>query len=115
MDFGRGALIAIIIIGSLLLVVFFFRVFDYQGDIIRLNREFLTLEDRMSVKAGNWVHYLETRVNRVAQSQDEYQASTSKRIDLLDERIRKLEKRVQEQEEIISSLKKRTPIESPKY
>ena len=82
---------------------------------MRLNREMLTLEDRVSLKAGNWIHYLESRVNRVAQSQDEYQASTSKRIDLLDERIRKLEKRVKEQEEIISSLKKRTVIESPTY
>ena len=115
MNFGRGALITIIILGSLLLIVFFARTFDYQGDIMRLNREMLTLEDRVSLKAGNWIHYLESRVNRVAQSQDEYQASTSKRIDLLDERIRKLEKRVKEQEEIISSLKKRTVIESPTY
>lgn len=115
MNYGRGALIFTILIGSLCLVMFFIRTFDYQGDIIRLNREMLTLEDRVSLKAGTWVHYLESRVNRVAQSQDEYQSSTSKRIDLLDERIRGLEKRVKDQEEIISSLQKRTVVESPKY
>jgi predicted RNase H-like nuclease (RuvC/YqgF family) len=110
MIYGRGALIVIIMIGALFLGTLFFRVFDYQADITRIKKEFLTLEDRVGVKAGNWVHYLETRVNRVAQTQDEYQASTSRRIDLLEERIRRLEKEIKEKDDDIKSLKKRVEI-----
>jgi len=113
MTFGRGALIVAVIIGFLFLGIFLFRASDYQSDILRLNREYLVIEERMSTKAGNWINYLESRVNRVAQSQDEYQASTSSRIDFLEERIKRLEATVQKQEEQISSLNKRVN-QSPK-
>lgn len=113
MSNGRGALITLVLIGFLFLGMFFFRSFDYQADITRINKEFLTLEDRLTVKLGNSINYLESRVNRLAKTQDEYQASTSRRVDLLEERIRKLEAKVKEQEEDISSLKQRA-TQSPK-
>jgi hypothetical protein len=39
----------------------------------------------------NWTNYLEKRVNGLAQSQDEYQISTSRRMEILEERIKRLE------------------------
>lgn len=107
MIYGRGALIAVIIVGALFLGLFFFRAFDYQADITNIKREFITLEERMGTKAGNWTQHLESRVNRVAQTQDEYQASTSKRMDILEERLQKLEKDVKKKEDELTSLNKK--------
>lgn len=104
---GRGALIVVIAVVTLFLGLFFFRAFDYQADITNVRKEFMSLEERMGMKAGNLTHHLESRVNRVAQTQDEYQASTSRRIDNLEDRIRKLEKDLQQKEDELSSLQKK--------
>lgn len=107
MIYGRGALIVVIVVCSLFLGMFFFGAFDYQADIRNLRRDLTTLEAQLGVKSGNWVHYLETRINRVAQTQDEYQTSTTKRVDLLEERIRKLERELEEKEVRTLTLEKK--------
>lgn len=99
MPIRRGLRIGVIIASTLFLYFLFFRTYDYHVEILRLNKEMISLEERMSVKAGNWVQYAESRVNRLAQTQDEYQWSTSKRIDYLSDRITKLEKRIRELEQ----------------
>jgi len=101
----RGILVGIIVAAVLLLIVLFVRTYNYHEEIIRLNKEMIYLEDRTRTNANNWIHHLESRINRVAQSQDEYQWSTSKRIDYLSDRITKLETRVKELERTIKKEK----------
>src|SRR5690606_4227787 len=108
MAIRRGILIGVIIASALFFGILFFRTYDYHEEILRLNKDMITLEERMSFKAGNWVQYLESRVNRVAQSQDEYQWSTSKRIDYLSDRITKLENRIKDLERTIKEEKGRS-------
>lgn len=112
MDFKRGIFGGIILSAIIsLLILFSYTSFSYLSDVRRLDRDMITLEERMSVKSGNWVHYLEGRVNGLAQRQDEYQTSTSKRIDYLQERINKLETQIESQQKQIRDLQTREKID----
>lgn len=83
----KGLIITLTIIASLSLFTLYSKTYVYQEEILRLSREFISLEDKMKSKGNNWTNYLEKRVNGLAQRQDEYQYSTSERIRILEERV----------------------------
>lgn len=85
----KGLIITLAIVASLSLVTLFSKTFMYQDEILRLSADFITLEEKMQVKAGNWTHYLEKRINGLAQRQDEFQYSTSERMRILEDRMNK--------------------------
>lgn len=64
--------------------------YDY---VLKTARDIPYLERTMDIKDNLVRDYLENRLNRVAQTQDEYQYSTSKTIKILEERIKKLEQK----------------------
>lgn len=84
----RGLIFVLLFFVTLSFLLLFFRTYSYHDEIIRLNRDIASIEDKMQIKAGNWTHYLEQRMNRMAQSQDEYQYSTSERIRIIEESLK---------------------------
>lgn len=62
---------------------------SYQYDSIMVSAKDLpSMEKIVDAKINVASTYLERRINRVAQTQDEYQYSTSRRIDILEERLK---------------------------
>lgn len=87
----RGIIVTIAITTVLSIISIKTGVFNPENDIIRLNKDMASLESKMKVHAGNWIHYLETRFNSLSLRQDEYQNSSTLRDDRQDERIKRLE------------------------
>ena len=83
-------IVAIIFVLAILLVKI---SYDYEH-ITRYAKDIPYIERTMDVKDNLIRDYLETRMNRVAQTQDEYQYSTSRKIQILEERIKKLENKM---------------------
>lgn len=81
------ALIAIIIC----LMFYLKTLYDYEY-IVRVSKDIPYLERSVDMKDSILRDYMESKINRVAQSQDEYKYSTSKRIDILEKKIKRLEK-----------------------
>lgn len=89
----RGVLIVLIIVASLLMILLLIEVKWYKSEVMRVDSHLSSLDKQLDHKMFNWTDYLEKRVNRLAQSQDEYQLSTSRRIEILEEKIKRLEKK----------------------
>lgn len=87
----RGIIVTIAIAAVLSMISVKTGVFESQNDVVRLNKDMASLESKMKVHAGNWIHYLETRFNGLSLRQDEYQNSSTLRDDRQDERIKRLE------------------------
>lgn len=88
MEKRRGLIFALLFFLILSFLLLFFKTYSYHDEILRLNRDIVAIEDKMQIKTGNWTYYLEQRMNRVAQSQDEYQYSTSERIRILEQSLK---------------------------
>lgn len=80
-------------IASLLMVLLLLDVRWYKSEIHRINIHMSSLDKEFDHRLFNWSSYLEKRLNRLAQSQDEYQISTHRKIEILEERIKRLEKK----------------------
>ena len=89
MKIKKCTLILVAVSVCILLSIKVLYSYDY---ILRTAKDIPYIERTMDVKDNLIRDYLESRINRVAQTQDEYQYSTSRRIQLLEERIKKLEK-----------------------
>ena len=78
-----------ILIGILfVLVTYFFATsvsMDHDLKVIRL--EMKTLREDIRASNSNTINYLENRINRLAQSQDEYQVSSSSRMNVLENKL----------------------------
>lgn len=61
---------------------------DYQTALQDLQR------DMIKTNQSNFV-YLESKANRIAENQDSYQINTTRRIDVLEQRMESLDKRTQ--------------------
>jgi hypothetical protein len=87
----RGVCILLICIASLLMFLLIIEIRWYKKDFYRIDSQIVELDKQFNHKMFNWTNYLEKRVNGLAQSQDEYQISTSRRMEILEERIKRLE------------------------
>lgn len=81
----------IVCIASLMMVLLLLDIRWYKNEIYRMNTHMSSLDKEFDHKLFNWSDYLEKRLNRLAQTQDEYQISTSRRMEILEERIKRLE------------------------
>lgn len=84
--------IAVLCIASLLMVLLLIEVRMYRNEISRIESHIMEIDHQTDRRLFNWSDFLEKRVNRVAQTQDEYQVSTSRKIDILEERIDKIDR-----------------------
>jgi hypothetical protein len=77
----------------LLILVLIFIVYKFSSattrdtDVERIRQEIVELKKEMGIQNLNSIRYLETRINRLAQTQDEYQSSTFGKISVLENRI----------------------------
>ena len=85
--------IAVLCIASLLMVLLLIEVRLYKNEISRIESHITEIDHQTDRRLFNWSDFLEKRVNRASQTQDEYQVSTSRKIDILEERIDKLERK----------------------
>ena len=92
MDKWRGLSIAVLCIASLLMVLLLIEVRWYKNDLSRIETHISEIDHTTDRRLFNWSDFLERRVNRLAQTQDEYQVGVSKKIDILEKRIEKLER-----------------------
>lgn len=82
----------ILIISVGICIILLIKVLYSYDYIMRTAKDIPYIERTMDVKDNLIRDYLENRLNRVAQTQDEYQYSTSRKIQILEERIKRLEK-----------------------
>lgn len=74
-------------------VLFVFFFYNYNTSTIKnsdsmiLRKEIETMKEEIDKRNINSINYLESRINRVAQSQDEYQISTTAKIDVLENKL----------------------------
>lgn len=92
MDWWRGLSVAILCIASLLMVLLLIEVRWYKNDLSRMETHISEIDHSTDRRLFNWSEFLEKRVNRLAQTQDEYEVGISKRIDILEKRLEKIEK-----------------------
>lgn len=84
----------ILIISVGICIILLIKVLYSYDYVMRTAKDIPYMERTMDVKDNLIRDYLETRMNRVAQTQDEYQYSTSRKIQILEERIKKLENKM---------------------
>lgn len=82
----------ILIISVGICIILLIKVLYSYDYVMRTAKDIPYIERTMDVKDNLIRDYLENRLNRVAQTQDEYQYSTSRKIQILEERIKRLEK-----------------------
>ena len=92
MDKWRGLSISVLCIASLLMVLLLIEVRWYRNDLSRIETHISEIDHTTDRRLFNWSDFLERRVNRLAQTQDEYQVGISKKIDILEKRIEKIER-----------------------
>lgn len=103
-----GLLTGTIYASALSVIVFFLYTSDvYLAASRRIDTELMAVDRQNRLKVDNWVYYLESRINSDAKKVDGYQISVLKRMDHLDNRVKELEIKIKEQEEIIKSLSKK--------
>jgi len=84
----------ILIISVGICIILLIKVLYSYDYVMRTAKDIPYMERTMDVKDNLIRDYLETRMNRVAQTQDEYQYSTSRKIQILEEKIKKLENKM---------------------
>lgn len=89
----RGILVILISIASLLLVLLLLEIRFYKAEIQRLSTSVSMVDKEIDRKMFGSVEYLERRINRLAQTQDEYQIGMSRKMDILEKKLDRLEKR----------------------
>lgn len=87
----KNIITTIIIVMVSVSILLYVKVFDFQRDYLDLTQQVTQITVEMNKHFQNMQWYLEGRVNRLAQTQDEYQISTSRRLDTLEQRLKKLE------------------------
>src|SRR5690606_39371367 len=84
----------ILIISVGICIILLIKVLYSYDYVMRTAKDIPYMERTMDVKDNLIRDYLETRMNRVAQTQAEYQYSTSRKIQILEEKIKKLENKM---------------------
>lgn len=92
MDKWRGLSVSVLCIASLLMVLLLIEVRWYKSDLSRLETHISEIDHATDRRLFNWSDFLEKRVNRLAQTQDEYEVGISRRIDILEKRLERLER-----------------------
>ena len=82
--------IVLLVAVSLCILLLVKVLYGYDA-ILRYSKDIPYIERSIETQVDIMRDYLERRVNRVAQTQDEYQYSTNKKIERLEERIKQLE------------------------
>lgn len=89
MEWKQTSVLVVILLT--LSILLYSKTFDYHRDIIRMNMDISAIDEAIIKRFQGIQTYMETRLNRVSASQDEYQFSSSKRMDRLESRVSKLE------------------------
>ena len=76
---------------SVTILIVLLNISSDNADSSAFKKELSEVRQDMRKLSENTLTYLEGRVNKFAHSQDVYQVSTSRRIDLLESRVKKLE------------------------
>lgn len=83
MKYIKEILIGILFISCL----YFYSTSTIKGSDYNLRKELQTLREDIDKKNNNTITYIESRINNLAQRQDEYQVSSSTRMDIIENRL----------------------------
>lgn len=83
MKYIKEILIGILFISCL----YFYSTSTIRNSDDNLRKEFQTLREDIDKKNNNTINYLESRVNNLAQRQDEYQVGSNARMDIIENRL----------------------------